>query len=308
MSAFSAVVAGRGVKRRLRPALGAASLLIALATSWFGAALPASAATFSPARPIRVAPEADYGPFVFSAEDGRPQGLSIDFLQLIEKKTGLVMAMSAAQSLNVNLELAKRREVDLITSLRPTPERAAYLAFTSPYILVPAILVVRADSAAVTLESLTHRPVAVGKGYAVEHFVRERYPDVTWVAVADDAEALRRLRAGTVAAVVADQASVAFVSRRQRWFDLRALGPVGFDYALCFAYRSDWPELGILLQQSLHQITAAERSAVLARWMPPLERATPMSIAGPALLAAALFAAALCAAALARYRRRREGA
>jgi ABC-type amino acid transport substrate-binding protein len=188
--------------------------------------------------------------------------------------------------------------------LRPTPDRANYLKFTSPYILVPAILVIRADTAAVTLESLAHRPVAVGKGYAVEHYVRERYPKVVWVAVADDAEALRRLHAGTVAAVVADQASVAFVSRRQRWSDLRTLGPVGFDYALCFAYRSDWPELGILLQQGLHQITAAERSVVLARWMPPLGLATPISTASPALLAAALFGAALCAAVLLRYRRR----
>lgn len=304
MSTFAMPDRGRAPGRKVRPVLGAATLLIHLATSWFGAALPAYAAPFSLAQPIRVAPEADYGPFVFRAEDEQLQGLSIDFLTLIEKKTGLKLVMTAAQPLSVNLELARRREVDLVTSLRPTPDRATYLTFTSPYILVPAILVIRADSAAVTLESLAHRPVAVGKGYAVEHYVRERYPDVTWVAVADDAEALRRLLAGTVAAVVADQASVAFVSRRQGWSDLRALGPVGFDYALCFAYRSDWPELGILLQQGLHQITAAERSAVLTRWMPPLAQATPISIVTPALLAVGLFAAALCAAFLLRYRRR----
>ena len=304
MTPFATADAGRAPERKGRPALGAATLLIHLTTNWFGAVLPASAAPFSLAQPVRVAPEADYGPFVFSTKEGQPQGLSIDFLKLIERKTGLLLAMTSAQSLSINLELARHREVDLITSLRPTPDRATYLTFTSPYILVPAILVIRADNAAVTLESLAHRPVAVGKGYAVEHYVRERYPNVAWVAVADDAEALRRLRAGMVAAVVADQASVAFVSRRQRWFDLRALGPVGFDYALCFAYRSDWPELGILLQQGLRQITAAERSAVLARWMPPLEQATPISTASPALLAAGLFAAALCAAALVRYRRR----
>ena len=36
---------------------------------------------------------------------------------------------------------AQRGEVDLVSSLRPTPERAAYLAFTAPYVQVPAVRV-----------------------------------------------------------------------------------------------------------------------------------------------------------------------
>jgi hypothetical protein len=101
MSPFATRDAGRAPERKVRPALGTASLLIHLATNCFGAVLPAHAAPFSLAQPVRVAPEVDYGPFVFSTEEGPPQGLSIDFLKLIEKKTGLLLAMTTPQSLSL---------------------------------------------------------------------------------------------------------------------------------------------------------------------------------------------------------------
>ncbi len=46
-----------------------------------------------------------------------------------------------AQPLAAILDAAQRGEGDLVSSLRPTPERAAYLAFTAPYVQVPAVRV-----------------------------------------------------------------------------------------------------------------------------------------------------------------------
>ena len=92
---------------------------------------------------IRFAPEKDYGPFVYQTADGKVVGLSIDILEALKPGLDSPVQVLPPQSLAVILEAAKRGEVDLISSLRPTPERSAYLAFTSPYVQVPAVLVVR---------------------------------------------------------------------------------------------------------------------------------------------------------------------
>ncbi len=218
---------------------------------------------------VRWAPEQDYGPFVYADAIGNVQGLSVDFLRAIGEKTGLEFTPTAPMSLKDILEQAKQRQVDVITSLRPTPERAAYLSFTTPYISVPTTLVVRHDAAERNLAQMDGKPVAVGRGYAVEAYVRAHYPKVQWVAVSSDNEALRKLKTGEVQGMVADAASVEFVAKAERWNAYRIAGRVGFDYPLSFAYRSDWPQLGEILQRGMNALTAADRAQLTRQWLKP---------------------------------------
>lgn len=220
--------------------------------------------------PVRFAPERAYGPFVYLADDGTVQGLSIDYLQAIVRETGLRLTYLPPGPLDRNLALARAREADLLSSLRPTPERSQYLAFTQPYVSIPAVVVVRAaDKGGADLATLAGRTVAVGRSYAVERYVRQRYPSVRWVAVPDDGEGLAGVRDGRFDAAVADVASVQFIVHHHRLQGLRVGEPVGFDYALSFAYRRDWPELGAVLENGLRRLSAAERQALHDRWVEP---------------------------------------
>ncbi|RZS58359.1 transporter substrate-binding domain-containing protein [Sphaerotilus mobilis] len=223
----------------------------------------------TPALPVvRFAPEADYGPFVYRDADGRIRGLSVDLLDQVARHAGVSMQTLPARPLAEILAGAQRGEVDLITSLRPTPERAAYLGFTRPYVQVDAIAVGRAGTPGPDLRDLSGRKVAVGAGYAVEHFVRQAYPQVVWQGVADDRVGLALLRAGQVDAAVADVASVHFIVTQQGWPALALGRPVGFSYPLSFAWRKDLPELGAALEAGLAALTPDERAVVLQRWLP----------------------------------------
>lgn len=222
---------------------------------------------------LRVAPERDYGPFVFVEPDGRVSGLSVEMLQLVQRRTGIELRWLPAQPLAGLLDLARRRDADLLTSLRPNPERSAFLLFTRPYVKVPAILVTRADRAAPTLQTLQGRPVAVGAGYAVEAVVRASYPKVRWLAVSDDRQALEAVLARRADAAVVDAASAAFVIRRQALEGLASAGEIGFDYELSFAVRADWPELRTILDAGIAAVPEPERAAVLQRWLEPLDDA-----------------------------------
>ncbi|MGY0194060.1 transporter substrate-binding domain-containing protein [Leptothrix sp. BB-4] len=304
-------------------ALAGGALAMAMASSHAAdaaaVAATASAVDVTPVVPVqpllpavRFAPESDYGPFVYRDADGRVRGLSVDLLNRVAMHAGLSLQVLPARPLAEILAGARRGEVDVITSLRPTPERAAFLGFTRPYVQVDAIVVGRSGGARPDLGSLDGRAVAVGSGYAVEAFVRSGYPRIRWQPVADDHAALKLLRAGHVDAVVADVASVHFIRTRERWSDLALGRSVGFSYPLSFAWRKDMPALGAALEAGLTAMTPAERAEVLARWLPPEaleatdDRRTPLMLAGGAAL---LLGAGLVLAA--RRRRRRltgEGA
>lgn len=257
---------------RLGPLARAAGAALAQAV-----ALLALAGAAMAAETVRFAPERDYGPFVFEGDDGRVQGLSVDLLERLAPAAGLALQTLPPAPLAEQLARVRAGQADLVSSLRPTPERAAFLAFTRPYVSVPAIVVVRAPQgtpgadAQATLLALAGRVVAVGAGYGVEPFVRGRYPQVRWAAVPDDVQALRGVVEGRHDAAVVDAASAAFVARRHGLQGLRSVGPIGFEYALSLAVPRHRTDLVERLDAAISALPLQERSAIQQRWMGPLD-------------------------------------
>lgn len=267
-----------------------------------GASLLAPALAQAPAR---FAPERDYGPFVFESPDGQIAGLSIDILRLVQRHAGIELTMLPARPLSEQLAAARRGEVDLISSLRPTAERAEYLRFSAPYVSVPAVLVARAAAgAAVGLADLTGQPVALGAGYAVEAPMRAAHPEVAWQAVTDDVAALRGVAEGRYRAAVVDVASFHFVTRQHRLAGLQPLSQVGFEYRLSFAAPHRRADLIERIDRSLARLPVAERQEVLNRWMPSGTAPAPARAPMTTRVGLALLALALAMAGVAWWRRR----
>lgn len=238
---------------------------------------------------VRFAPQRDFGPYVYQGADGRLHGLSVELVERLQARLDLQMLTLPAGPQAQQLQALRERRADLISSLRPTPERGQYLLFTHPYARVPAVLVTRADSTVRSLTALRGQPVAVGQGYAVEGEVRARHPQLHWQPVADDSVGLRGVLEGRYAGAVLDRASFHFLERELRLRGLREAEPLDFEYALCLAVRSDWPELRDALDRAIQAMPNADRQALVARWMPapnqnPLQRTPWASVIGAALL------------------------
>jgi ABC-type amino acid transport substrate-binding protein len=249
-----------------------------------------------PEQVVRFAPEQQYGPFVFEDTQGRLRGLSVELLASLQVRSGLRVQNLPARPLHRQLQALREGQADLISSLRPTPQRGEFLLFTRPYVRVPALLVVAAtlQQPPGNLDDLAGRQVAVGSGYAVEAVVRARHPRVAWQPVADDAVALAGVSNGRYAAAVVDRASLTHLQRGARFGVLRVIGPVGFEYELSFAVRRDWPALRDALDRALAAYPRSELEALSERWMQPDPDALTPSlrraawVSGTALLALGL--------------------
>jgi diguanylate cyclase (GGDEF)-like protein len=218
---------------------------------------------------VLFAPERDFPPFSFVDGQGQHRGLSADVLELVHRHTGLKFQAVGAGNRANNLERVRRHEVDLLTSLRPTPERETYMSFTSSYVSSPAVILRRrGDKRPGDVAQMFGERVAVDRDSAVAVYMRDVAPGVELVPVDLPVDGLRAVAFGEVDAAVLNLASASYLIERDRLSGLRVAGEIGYFSNLTLGYRKDWPMLGRVLEKGLSQITEEERAAAIGRWIP----------------------------------------
>ena len=218
---------------------------------------------------VLVAPERDFPPFSSVDSQGQHRGLSADLLEILHQRTGLRFQAVAAGSRAENIERIRRHEVDVITSLRATPEREAFMSFTGSYVSSPAVVLRRReDRRGGDLASLAGQRVGVDRGSATQAYLTEAAPTAIQVPVPTASELVSELAVGGVDAIVLNLASASTIISRDNVAGLRVAGELPYHSTLTLGYRKDWPMLGRVLEKGLAQVTQAERDALVARWIP----------------------------------------
>ncbi|MFM7088538.1 MAG: transporter substrate-binding domain-containing protein, partial [Candidatus Paceibacterota bacterium] len=218
---------------------------------------------------IVVYPEKGYPPFSYQSTSGVPQGLSMEYLELIAEKIGAKISYLPARPLSQITEDIKQGKGDIVTSITPTPTKEEFLYFTDEYITVPAVIVVRKDfnKEHLNISDLNGKKVAVGDGYAVGEFLKKNYPRIILDRVTDDEVGLQQLVLGEVDMAVMDIASFSFYISKQVLNSVKVVGNVGFDYKLSFAVPKDKQPLQVILDKGLSQISTNERANLNAKWI-----------------------------------------
>jgi len=217
--------------------------------------------------PVRVAPESNYPPFSF-VQDGAWQGLSADMIRLMQTSMPRSFEVLPAQNLDHILGDVAAGRVDVVTSLKETPERAKLFAFTRPYIRVPTVILVRQGTKlGAWPQGFSEANVAVGKGYGVQAYLEQKFPQIALSLVADDLEGMRQLAFGAVDAVIMDVASASYFIQREKLTNLRVFGSFEYTYDLSFAIRRDAPALRDLMEEALAAIPQGQRDAVIRKWI-----------------------------------------
>jgi signal transduction histidine kinase/CheY-like chemotaxis protein len=223
---------------------------------------------------IRLAPTPNYEPTEFFDSKGVYRGITADIVAKIEERLGVEFEIVRNETWAETLEQLQSHQVDGVPIASRTPEREAYLVFAEPYIVYPAVILVRRGvEIGDNLAAFGGRRVAVPQGYAAEEYVRDRYPDVEVAPYPSPVAALRAVSIGDVDAYVTEIASAAWYMQQEGISNLTVAGESGFVYEMGFACRRDWPELARIFQKGLDLVSEEERQAIFAHWVHPLEGA-----------------------------------
>lgn len=219
---------------------------------------------------IVVYPEKGFPPFSYQSAAGIPQGLSIDYIELVAEKIGAKIEYLPARTRSQILEDVKTGRGDVLASIANSPEKEEFLYFTDNYITVSTVIVVRKDfneKKTMSVADLTGKKVAVGIGYAVSEFLRKNYPRIILDQVTDDEVALQQVVLGEVDAAVMDIASLSFYMSKQVLNSVKVVGNVGYEYKLSFAVPKDKQILQSILDKGLSQISQTERQIFNDKWI-----------------------------------------
>lgn len=209
-------------------------------------------------QPITWAAEDNRPPFVYKQKDN-VQGVSVQYLSLISKKTGLKFAPRHVESFNDGINLVKAGQIDLVTSIRPSAKMMSFFGFTPPYAYMAGVFVLRQNNQ-------PRSPLRAGicNGDTVKDYLVDRFPDMQVISAQDNEEAISLLEKGLIDVVIMNEASVNYLSKRSI-IKMRT-ATADFDYPFSFAFLKENKMLGQVLSKAIASISVEEKKIINESW------------------------------------------
>ncbi|MEJ1361295.1 MAG: transporter substrate-binding domain-containing protein [Candidatus Sedimenticola sp. (ex Thyasira tokunagai)] len=230
---------------------------------------------------IRVHNETEWPPFNF-AENGKPRGFSIDFMNLVAKKTGLKLDYVTGPSWNEFLEMMKRGDLDVMLNIVKTPERLKYLLYTPSYADNPNVILSKNDKPYESIESLFGKTVATPKGFFTEEILKREYPQITVLSLKNMLESMKAVSFGQADAALGELAVFNHLLNQHMMTDMSVSGEADLGdpelSLLHIATRKEHPVLASILTKGVEAVTQEERNALLAKWLMVEKETTILNI------------------------------
>ena len=214
---------------------------------------------------IRIAPDPNFEPFEWFAEDGSYKGMVAEYVQLVEQRLNIKFEIIHARKWSHVMEMARAKEIDVIPALARSPQRESNFLFTKPHVSAKGVIVT--SKGYETIQQLLGKKIAVVNEYVWDDWITYNEHDVDLYRVETTLHGLELAALGVVDAMVSDLASVTYLIRENGLSNLSVVPGIERNLELRFAIRNDWPELKIILDKALASLTAEEKEAIRASWL-----------------------------------------
>ena len=159
---------------------------------------------------IRVSNEKSWPPFNFF-KNGKPQGLSVEYMNLLAEKLNLKITYMSGLSWSELMDMIRSRKLDVMLNIVKTPDRDKYILFTDPYVTNPNVIVSKFDVPYETLPELSGKVVALPKGFFYEEILKKEYPEIKLHLVEDVLACLKAVITGEADATFGEEAVINYL-------------------------------------------------------------------------------------------------
>lgn len=228
---------------------------------------------------IRVGNEDDWPPFDFSRH-GEPHGYAIEHLELLGERLGISFEYINGYTWAELLQLFREDKIDLLPSLWYSDERAEYMLFTEPFLVLPYVIVThRNDESINNFEDLKGKTVAVASGYVQESVLKQHFPEIHRYQVVNVLEGLRAVSYGHADAYIGYHGSVSYLMTTNFLYDLKVVGetrvPELGPQGLYISVRKDMAPLRDIMQKAMDSIPENEKIRLGEKWFSIEDQSRP---------------------------------
>ena len=216
---------------------------------------------------IKMCVDPDWMPFE-KIEKGKHVGIAADYIKIIEEKIKKPIILVPTKTWSESLELGQKKDCDIFSLIRTTPQREKYLNFTKPYLEIP--LVIAADINAPFIDDILQvkdKKIAIVKNYAVGEILRIKYPDINFVDVNNIHEGLELVEKGSVFGFIDTLLTIGYQIQNNYIGQLKISGRFNEIWELGIGVRNDEPILTSIFDKAIDDISANQKQRILNKWI-----------------------------------------
>jgi len=210
----------------------------------------------------------EFAPFEFLNNEGELNGITFEYIKLLNERLGLNMKVEKNLSWNMVISKAKNKEIDILPCVSITKERKKYFKFSRPYVNFYRAIITRTDMPFLTgINDIENMTVAVQENSSHKDYLLE-YTTIKPIIYQTLKDALYATSNGNVQAFVGNIASSAYWIRKLNLVNLKIAAPTTQEaQTLHFAIRNDWPELISIINKGLKSLTPQEERDIRKKWV-----------------------------------------
>lgn len=221
-----------------------------------------------PSQIIRFVSGEEYPPFIWIDETGKPVGITVQILQLLEKKLDLSFEIELLP-FSKALEKLQTGQADMINFIFKTPEREKIFLFSEPVMNLQSKVYFRKSLNIKSLSSLTPYLVGIVKGDANELLIKQKNTSVTLRYYENSEQLILAAKSGDIDVFVMDDLPAQyFLIKEQIFHEFSSLPPVSIQQVY-FAFPLNRSDLVQIVNKGLSQISSRELQDIIGPFARP---------------------------------------
>lgn len=202
-----------------------------------------------------------------SAIQGQHQGISADFVRMMQEHTGLKFKLIRTKDWLQTIDLLKNGSCDLTPMLNFTEDRATFLSFSDVWYRSPNVLIsLRDEPFLQSMDHLNGRKVAVTSGYRITGYVQQHYPEIEYLEVPNELAGIQAVIDEQVDVFIGSMLSVNNHIQANGLTEVKIAGWVGPEDQLRVGVTAKQAALIPIINQFIDQITEADRITMHKNW------------------------------------------
>ncbi len=217
---------------------------------------------------VRLGIDPVWPPFEFYSKTYGYSGMASEYIKKIEKQLTISLQPQAGLTWPEAMDKGRSKEIDLFPCITPSPKRAQFLNFTTPYLSFPMVIAAGTNFPFISgLKDLKDKTIAVVNGYVSQEILKKDFPELKLSPVESVTEGLKRISENRADVFVGNLASITYCAKQTGLTNIKISAVTPYKFELSMGVRKDWPQLVSILDKILTNMPESEKNRIRDNWI-----------------------------------------
>lgn len=216
---------------------------------------------------IKFVGDPNWLPYEAFDKKGNYVGIVAEYLEEVEKITGLNFERVQTKTWEESITLIKNKKVDMISETTDSNMRE-YLHFTQAYLENHIVIVMDSREKYVDkLSQIQDKKIVIIKDYGYVHKIKEAYTKINFIEVDTISEGLKVVSSGRADALLCTMALGSYNISKHGFINLRIVGKTEFSTKIGYGVQPELAPLVGILNKAMLILDEGKKQEILKKWI-----------------------------------------